>query len=164
MRSRANWEPLFLPPDLSRFTCKTMMKRRGWDSNPRNDLTPPTRFPILGATLRGISARTDIRSSNAANYPFERQRRSIAYRPVASRLQYGCSKWQCGKLEGKGEPDNIVDGAHAPRKIREASTAWQVYRRSSQETLGMIWNRVRGSANGRIAYVSRKEGKAVESL
>src|ERR687890_584560 len=46
MRSRANWEPLFLPPDLSRFTCKTMMKRRGWDSNPRDDLTPPTRFPI----------------------------------------------------------------------------------------------------------------------
>ena len=28
------------------FTCKLVRKRRGWDSNPRDDLTPPTRFPI----------------------------------------------------------------------------------------------------------------------
>ena len=31
---------------LLRFACKRREKRRGWDSNPRDDLTPPTRFPI----------------------------------------------------------------------------------------------------------------------
>src|SRR5918997_5470105 len=64
MRSRANWEPLFLPPDLSRFTCKTMMKRRGCDSNPRDDLTPPTRFPI--ALLR--PTRTPLRGRRKGVY------------------------------------------------------------------------------------------------
>src|SRR5215204_1779080 len=64
MRSRANWEPLFLPPDLSRFTCKTTMKRRGWDSNPRDDLTPPTRFPI--ALLR--PTRTPLRRRRTGVY------------------------------------------------------------------------------------------------
>jgi hypothetical protein len=24
-------------------------------------------------------------------------------------LQYGCSQWQCGRLDGEGEPDNIVE-------------------------------------------------------
>jgi hypothetical protein len=119
---------------------------------------------VLGATLRGVSPRTEIRPSNAANHSFGKQRRSIAYRSVSSRLQYGCSKWQCGTLEGEGEPDNIVDGAHAPWMIREASTVWKVYWRSSQQTLGMIWNRLRGSANRRVAYVSSNDGKAVELL
>ncbi len=39
------------------FTCKQWEKRRGWDSNPRDDLTPPTRFPI--ALLR--PTRTPLR-------------------------------------------------------------------------------------------------------
>src|ERR671912_192711 len=140
MRSRANSEPLFLPPELSRFTCKQRKKRRGWDSNPRDDLTPPTRFPILGAKLQCVSSCTAITLSKAANHSCGRQRQSIAYRPVPSRLQYGCSKWPSGTLEGESEPDNIVDGAHAPRMIREVITAWKVYRRSPQQTLGMIRN------------------------
>jgi hypothetical protein len=141
-RSRMSSGPRFHLAGLPRFTCKQRIKRRGWDSNPRDDLTPPTRFPILGATLQCVSPRTDIRPSNATNQSCGRQRRSIAYRPVPIWLQYGCSKWQCGKLEGKGGPDNIVDGAHAPRKVREASTARKVYWRSPQQTLGMIWNRL----------------------
>src|ERR671913_946160 len=64
MRSRANSEPLLLPPDLSRFTCKTMMKRRGWDSNPRDGLTPSTRFPI--ALLR--PTRTPLRGRRTGVY------------------------------------------------------------------------------------------------
>jgi hypothetical protein len=43
---------------LIRFTCKRQKKRRGWDSNPRDDLTPPTRFPIskghLTSFVRGV--------------------------------------------------------------------------------------------------------------
>src|SRR5215212_9518047 len=64
MRSRANSEPLFLPPDLSRFTCKQKEKRRGWDSNPRDGLTPPTRFPI--ALLR--PTRTPLRKRRTGVY------------------------------------------------------------------------------------------------
>src|ERR671911_1556645 len=92
MRSRANWEQLFLPPDLSRFTCKTMMKRRGWDSNPRDGLTPSTRFPI--ALLR--PTRTPLRGRRTGVYqkanllllPFSRSRSgsrrpsSPVYRPL----------------------------------------------------------------------------------
>src|ERR687896_617479 len=76
MRSRANWEPLFLPPDLSRFTCKTMMKRRGWDSNPRDDLTPPTRFPI--ALLR--PTRTPLRERRTGVY----QKANLLLRPLGA--------------------------------------------------------------------------------
>src|SRR5215216_2354664 len=46
MRSRANSGPLFYLAGLPRFTCKRRKKRRGWDSNPRDGSTPPTRFPI----------------------------------------------------------------------------------------------------------------------
>src|SRR5215217_1574024 len=42
---------------LPLFTCKTRRKRRGWDSNPRDGSTPPTRFPV--ALLR--PTRTPLR-------------------------------------------------------------------------------------------------------
>src|ERR671911_2144555 len=99
MRSRANWEPLFLPPDLSRFTCKQREKRRGWDSNPRDDLTPPTRFPIskwyLTSFVQGVLIYPIasvwsglLRHLSRCSYTLA----SIACAPVLARLQYGCSK------------------------------------------------------------------------
>src|SRR3712207_752674 len=57
MRSRANSGPHFRLASLPRFTCKQREKRRGWDSNPRDGLTPSTRFPI--ALLR--PTRTPLR-------------------------------------------------------------------------------------------------------
>ena len=33
-------------PIVLYFTCKRKEKRRGWDSNPRDGSTPPTRFPV----------------------------------------------------------------------------------------------------------------------
>ena len=48
----------FVTTDRSHFTCKKWKKRKGWDSNPRDDLTPPTRFPIskghLTSFVRGV--------------------------------------------------------------------------------------------------------------
>src|SRR5215217_8527984 len=46
------------------FTCTLGRKRRGWDSNPRDDLTPPTRFPI--ALLR--PTRTPLRKRRTGVY------------------------------------------------------------------------------------------------
>ena len=43
---------------------KQSKKRRGWDSNPRDDLTPPTRFPI--ALLR--PTRTPLRKRRRGVY------------------------------------------------------------------------------------------------
>jgi hypothetical protein len=43
------------------FTCKQRKKRSGWDSNPRDDLTPPTRFPISKGHLSCFGA---VSSSN----------------------------------------------------------------------------------------------------
>src|SRR5918993_850646 len=57
MRSRANSGPHFHLAGFPRFTCKWREKRGGGDSNPRDDLTPPTRFPI--ALLR--PTRTPLR-------------------------------------------------------------------------------------------------------
>src|SRR5919106_2237549 len=76
MRSRANSEPLLLPPELSRFTCKTRIKRRGWDSNPRDDLTPSTRFPI--ALLR--PTRTPLRERRTGVY----QKANLLLRPLGA--------------------------------------------------------------------------------
>jgi hypothetical protein len=82
-------------PQLLRFTCKRQKKRRGWDSNPRDDLTPPTRFPI--ALLR--PTRTPLRGRRTGVYqkanllllPFSRSRSgsrrpsSPVYRPRTRR-------------------------------------------------------------------------------
>jgi hypothetical protein len=43
------------------YSLQTRKKRRGWDSNPRDDLTPPTRFPI--ALLR--PTRTPVQKRRA---------------------------------------------------------------------------------------------------
>src|SRR5215208_1115883 len=64
MRSRANSEPHFRLAGLPRITCKQEEKRRGWDSNPRDGLTPPTRFPI--ALLR--PTRTPLRERRTGVY------------------------------------------------------------------------------------------------
>jgi hypothetical protein len=49
---------------LLHFTCKRKEKRRGRDSNPRDGLTPPTRFPI--ALLR--PTRTPLRKRRTGVY------------------------------------------------------------------------------------------------
>src|SRR5215211_5594058 len=64
MRSRANSEPHFRLAGLPRITCKQEEKRRGWDSNPRDGSTPPTRFPI--ALLR--PTRTPLRKRRTGVY------------------------------------------------------------------------------------------------
>src|SRR5215212_1120303 len=51
------------------FPCKQREKRRGWDSNPRDDLTPPTRFPI--ALLR--PTRTPLRKRRRGVYQKEKR-------------------------------------------------------------------------------------------
>src|SRR5918993_2788017 len=80
MSSRVAWGFPPYPLRLSCFTCKTKKKRRGWDSNPRDGLTPPTRFPV--ALLR--PTRTPLRTRGV--YQMEaktKNRRLRRTRPVA---------------------------------------------------------------------------------
>ena len=57
----SRWAPL----RSSSFTCKRREKRRGWDSNPRDGSTPPTRFPV--ALLR--PTRTPLRGFCPVSLP-----------------------------------------------------------------------------------------------
>src|SRR5918993_3586825 len=79
MRSRANSGPHFHLAGFPRFTCKWREKRRGWDSNPRDDLTPPTRFPI--ALLR--PTRTPLRGDGQEST----KKRTSCYRSSPSGLR-----------------------------------------------------------------------------
>src|ERR671913_1852945 len=76
MRSRAKSGPHFRLAGLPRFTCKQKEKRRGWDSNPRDDLTPSTRFPI--ALLR--PTRTPLRERRTGVY----QKANLLLRPLGA--------------------------------------------------------------------------------
>src|SRR5215213_11765091 len=70
------------PMDLAHeraFPCKQREKRRGWDSNPRDDLTPPTRFPI--ALLR--PTRTPLRGDGQEST----KKRTSCYRSSPSGLR-----------------------------------------------------------------------------
>jgi hypothetical protein len=121
MRSRANSGPHFHLAGLPRFTCKQKEKRRGWDSNPRDDLTPPTRFPIskghLTNFVHGVPICPIASVWSALLRPLSRcsyTLASIAYAPVLARLQYGCSTaWD------RMHPS--VRGGSALYKVRHAS-------------------------------------------
>ena len=65
--------PLRLLKNTTTFYLQTEEKRRGWDSNPRDDLTPPTRFPI--ALLR--PTRTPLRERREFTVSVERRRGSL---------------------------------------------------------------------------------------
>src|SRR5215204_2220659 len=63
--SRYPWHLTSFTLRLSRSTCEYKKKRRGWDSNPRDGSTPPTRFPV--ALLR--PTRTPLRRCCPVSLP-----------------------------------------------------------------------------------------------
>src|SRR5829696_7876256 len=71
MNSKRLTDPRSLPK-VGQYPCKPCGKRRGRDSNPRDGLTPPTRFPI--ALLR--PTRTPLRKGRTGVY----QKRNRCYR------------------------------------------------------------------------------------
>src|SRR5215210_4706781 len=85
MRSRANSGPYFHLARFPRFTCKQEEKRRGWDSNPRDGLTPPTRFPValLRPTRTPLLTFESLADGDRKNPPPERR--------FAPRLPFGAS-------------------------------------------------------------------------
>src|SRR5918997_5431680 len=77
MRLQGRLGPPSLPSKIVCFTCKTKKKRRGWDSNPRDGLTPPTRFPV--ALLR--PTRTPLRTRGV----YQMEARTKNHRPRGTR-------------------------------------------------------------------------------
>jgi hypothetical protein len=80
-------------------TSLAFEERRGWDSSPRDGLTPPTRFPIpeghLTSLVHGVLTYPIASISSDFLRPLSRYSHtlaSIACARVLARLQYGCSK------------------------------------------------------------------------
>ena len=96
--------------------ASTDFQRRGWDSNPRGGLTPPTRFPVallkpLGH-LSGVSARVLARG-RAGQLRARRERRSRAAAPRTPRSQHAGA--HLGAVVEGGLGEHVEDAARGAR-------------------------------------------------
>ena len=148
-------------------------KRRGWDSNPRGGLTPPTRFPVallkpLGHLSGVCEGYPPVGQRRAAKKPSSRVAHSLSRTPATTSgrwLRAGSPRTSrtlpAAPAFGSGGP--VDDGRHAGEDDRpgahRAGLERDVERRARQppaaERLGRGAQRQHLGVGGRVATVAR---------